>query len=99
MDAKFETAFAKFLEVATALRAKGGVNTPQLTFEKGRKNIRVISESYGQRSVYCFVDIASGDILKSASWKAPAKGARGSIYSSDNGLSGITVYGANYNYR
>lgn len=34
----------------------------------------------GQRSVYCFIDANTGDILKAAGWKAPAKGARGSIF-------------------
>jgi len=32
------------------------------------------------RSVYCFIDLRNGDILKAAGWKAPAKGKRGSIY-------------------
>lgn len=34
----------------------------------------------GQRSVYCFIDLSNGDILKAAGWKAPAKGARGNIF-------------------
>lgn len=32
------------------------------------------------RSVYCFIDQSNGDIYKAASWKAPAKGVRGSIF-------------------
>lgn len=30
-------------------------------------------------SVYAFIDLTNGDILKPASWKAPAKHARGNI--------------------
>ena len=32
------------------------------------------------RSVYCFIDLSNGDILKAAGWKSPAKGKRGSIF-------------------
>lgn len=33
------------------------------------------------RSIYCFIDRATGDILKPASCKGPVKGARGNIRS------------------
>ncbi|AUZ95007.1 hypothetical protein FDI40_gp225 [Agrobacterium phage Atu_ph07] len=92
----FETALENFINVASSMRAARGVNQPDLQTERGRKNVKVISESYGQRSVYCFVEIATGHILKAASWKAPAKGVRGSIYSDDKGLSAVTEYGAVY---
>jgi hypothetical protein len=48
------------------------------------------------RSVYCFVDKTNGNILKSASWKAPAKHARGNIFSENNGLENMGPYGAAY---
>lgn len=48
-------------------------------------------------SVFCFVDMTNGDVLKSASWKTPAKGARGNIFDEHNGLARITPYGAAYN--
>ncbi len=62
----------------------------------GKKYIRVISEEPGSRSVYCFVDAETGDILKADGWKRPAKGARGSIFSSDWKGYGCTEYGAAY---
>ncbi len=34
---------------------------------------RCQAKGLGSRSVYCFVDLENGDVLKSASWKAPAK--------------------------
>ena len=52
-----------------------------VTFEKGRKFLRVVT-AYGQhnRSCWGFVDVATGEIFKAASWKAPAKGPRGNLY-------------------
>jgi hypothetical protein len=46
--------------------------------------------------VHSFVDKSNGDVLKAASWKAPAKHARGNIYAADFGKSAISAYGANY---
>ena len=44
----------------------------------GQKRVKLITGN-GQ-SVYCFVDKDTGNILKAASFKVPAKGARGNIY-------------------
>jgi hypothetical protein len=46
---------------------------------RGSKFYKVIMNSEGHRSVYCFVDKRSGDIFKPAGWRAPAKGTRGSV--------------------
>ena len=46
-------------------------------FESGNKYHKVIMiDSAGGRSVHAFVDKKTGSVLKSASWKAPAKGER-----------------------
>ena len=46
-------------------------------FESGNKYHKVIMvDSGGGRSVHAFVDKKTGSVLKSASWKAPAKGER-----------------------
>jgi hypothetical protein len=51
-------------------------------------------------SVHSFVDMGNGDILKAASWKAPApNGVRGSIFSDDYGASVVNEHGANYKYN
>lgn len=47
-------------------------------------------------SVFCFVDMASGNVLKAAGWKAPAKGVRGNINDASDGMNAVNVYGANY---
>jgi hypothetical protein len=44
--------------------------------ETGRKYHKVIMNANGSRSVHCFIDKKTGSVLKSASWKAPAKGER-----------------------
>ena len=59
----------------------------------GRKYAKVIRSGGG--GVYCFVDRKTGDVLKAASWSAPAKHARGSIYAADP-LAGVGPYGAAY---
>ena len=46
-------------------------------FESGRKYHKVIMiDSGGGCSVHAFVDRKTGEIYKSSSWKAPAKGVR-----------------------
>lgn len=49
------------------------------SFDKGRKFV-AIWNTKGQKGIHCFVEIATGNILKAATWRAPAKGARGNIY-------------------
>lgn len=48
--------------------------------QRGQKNIKIITGGKNTTSVYCFVEIATGNILKAASYKAPAKGDRGNIF-------------------
>lgn len=63
----------------------------------GKRYARIITAGRGSRSVYCFVDLENGDVLKSASWKTPAKGARGNIFADDEGMGRMGPYGAGYN--
>jgi len=45
--------------------------------ETGKKYHKVIFiDGGGSRSVHCFIDKQTGEVYKSASWKAPAKGIR-----------------------
>ena len=45
--------------------------------ESGRKYHKIVFiDGGGQRSVHAFVDQKTGEVYKSASWKAPAKGVR-----------------------
>ena len=75
---------------------------PTVTVKFGRKYAKVIKESSTgalgrtQKSVYGFVDAHTGDIYKAATWKAPAKHIRGSIFADDGGMSSCTPYGIVY---
>jgi hypothetical protein len=44
--------------------------------EEGRKYYKLIHKDGISRSVHCFINKTTGDVLKSASWNAPAKGVR-----------------------
>lgn len=46
--------------------------------------------------VHCFVDMTTGDVLKPASWKTPAKHARGNIFDAQNGLGSMGEHGPAY---
>lgn len=60
--------------------------------ETGRKYVKMVQA----RSVYCFIDMKTGDILKAATFSKPAKHARSNINDADFGLSGVTEYGPKY---
>ena len=47
-----------------------------VTVMNGSKKVRIVQNGY----VYCFVDKATGNILKAAGWNAAAKTARANIY-------------------
>ena len=56
---------------------KSGKSDIDYVIETGKKYHKVIMVSSGNsRSVHCFIDKNTGSVLKSASWKAPAKGVR-----------------------
>ena len=55
-----------------------GEGVDDYVYEKGRKYARIIhvTKPSNQRSAHAFVDLNTGDVYKSASWKSPAKGVR-----------------------
>lgn len=89
---------AKDYERFASLTAQGFSRT--VTIEFGRKYAKLISCDVrggveSAQSVYCFVDLGTGDILKAATWRAPAKHARGNVLRADR-MQSVTAYGANY---
>ena len=77
--------------------------------DTGRKFLRIASTDPdgNMRSVYCFIALvdgntksmgsySAGDIMKPATWKAPAKHSRGSVFADDFGLSCVGPYGVDY---
>lgn len=83
--------------------ADAKVAKPKLSIERGKKYAKIVRSDDGVktidgdevRSVYGFVEISTGNILKAASWKVPAKGIRGNIHS-DDCLHACTPYGIVY---
>ena len=58
-------------------KLKNGVLPIDYVIESGKKYHKVILvDSSSNRSVHCFIDKQTGEVYKSASWKAPAKGVR-----------------------
>jgi hypothetical protein len=55
---------------------KNGKCNYDFTFESGRKYHKIVMNDGTQRSCHAFVDKKTGQIYKSASWSAPAKGVR-----------------------
>jgi hypothetical protein len=99
----FQKAFDQFYQKASSavaersakLTAPHSLNV--LKYENGRRYIRlVLYTGISFRSAWGFVDKETGDVLKAASWKAPAKGSRGNIFNEDNGASALTPYGIRY---
>lgn len=63
-----------------------------VTVGKGRKYLKILSGS----SIYCFVRVADGAILKAATWAAPALNhIRGYIFEKDV-TKAVDIYGAVY---
>jgi hypothetical protein len=95
-DAQLE-AFRKLAEEIAVAYRKAHFPTlgdPSMSIEKGSRYARIVRTD-GQRSVvHCFVDLTNGDVLKAASWKAPAKHARANLNDADGGASRLGPYGA-----
>ena len=64
-------------------------------YSMGKRYAKLMVANGGQLngSVFCFVDLSNGNILKAASWSTPAKGARGNIA---NRAADLTPHGAQY---
>lgn len=62
---------------------------------KGKRYYKVVRHD-SQICVFAFIDSSNGNILKPASWNAPAKHARGNVFDDNFGLARTTVYGPEY---
>lgn len=67
------------------------VPTPTIRLDQGRRYARIVVDG----SAFRFVDRTNGNILKAASWKAPAEHARGNVLRSDR-MNSVTPYGVVY---
>jgi hypothetical protein len=71
------------------------LDVPTLQANVGRKYMKVIKVE-SQRSVFAFIDLSNGDVLKPAGWSRPAKHARGNLFDDEGGMGQMTSYGPKY---
>jgi hypothetical protein len=65
-----------------------------IEFDEGSKYIKIVSVSWGSRSVHSFIEKKTGDIWRAASWKAPARNyTRGNVFEPDSYLNRTTWTG------
>lgn len=80
--------------------SKWPANLPKdiLIASEGERYIKVkkVREGATTGAAYAFIDRTNGDVLKAASWAAPAKHARGNLLQPDNGLGCVGPYGIAY---
>jgi hypothetical protein len=96
-DSKFSEAFATFFAGCVSIYEahcdrSGFSHRDTFSWRDGSRYVRVFRSG----SAHAFVDKKTGDVLKPASWKAPAKHARGNIFDSKNGLGWMGEYGPAY---
>lgn len=99
---KVDAVLEDFLAALVAMSVKDAgdceLNRRYFTAEKGSKYIKIVSRSCAHDGgyVYCFLD-ANGSIYKAASWRAPAKHIRGSIFDPNFSIGkALSPYGAAY---
>lgn len=95
MEQNFEAAFAGWYQGIVAIIEKNYGEQKHLypiKITEGKRYKKVVVRG----AAWAFVDKVSGDVLKPASWSAPAKHARGNIFDGNNGLRYIDAYGPAY---
>jgi len=99
----FDSALKKWLKRAEAI-IKGHHDRMKFTHTKpgillidpkGRKYLRIVKkEGFGSSYVYCFIEKATGNVLKADGWMKPHPTPRGNIW--EVGKEGVSAYGALY---
>ncbi len=69
---------------------------PTLAVEPGKRYFRIVQKQNSSCSAWAFIDSTNGDVLKAASYKAPAKHARGNLHDEHGGMKYIGVSGPAY---
>ncbi|CAB4141302.1 hypothetical protein UFOVP410_141 [uncultured Caudovirales phage] len=98
IDPKLNGRVNEFVSLVQALIDKHQNTSEKVSYEPGRRYIKIIrrrATGVGG-SVYCFID-KNGDILKAASWSAPApRGIRGNIFNPNYDIQCCDRYGLKY---
>ena len=64
----------------------------------GRRYVKIVEKHHGFgepqiKSVFAFIDTQTGFILKPASWKAPARGVRGTLADIPDAMQWVSYFG------
>ena len=83
-----DTFIGEIQSLVDEYREKNGFDWElNIVINKGRRYDKIVKEETlryrTSTSVYGFIDKTNGNILKAATWKAPAKHPRGNIYEDD----------------
>ena len=94
----FQCAFEKWFTQCDALLREDGRDKLgyYLEYKFGRKYISIMNYTGNQKMQWGFVDMETGNILKSASWGKPAKHPRGNIFDEHGGMKYIAWTGPMY---
>jgi hypothetical protein len=106
-DRALENFISEAQAIVNAYCARNGFDHPSRISADlpGKKYTRIIitgvdsdgREIESQKSAYCFINQENGDILKTASWKAPVtKNPRGNIYKPETIEWAVEAHGASY---
>jgi len=68
----------------------------KLVISQGTRYVKISRIGPAVNAVWAFVDRTNGDVLKPATWRAPAKHARGNIFDTSGGMGSITSFGPAY---
>jgi len=98
MTNNFETALTLFVSHVQSIVNENSFFDTKIVTKAGSKNVKIIKQEQNGSSisVHCFIRKSDGAVLKAAGWNAPAKHARGTIYTDDPAKYGVTAYGAHY---
>lgn len=102
MNSNFDDALLSFLKTAQELVDRG-INDRKhpdlpraiLSHTAGKRYTKITIKD-SQESVWAFIDNTNGDVLKPATFKVPAKHARGNIFDEHNGTKTLSAYGPAY---
>ena len=86
VERRVEVNSRHFGEYGRLLYPEGGQYCAFSAQTGGRKYVRIVETltEGGGRSVHCFIDKKTGDVLKAAGWAAPARGARYNLLRADS---------------
>ena len=105
ISTEFVTAQLAALNYINGLQDKTVTLPSEVVAVVGKKYVRLVrqykiegnvDDTYRGRPAYGFIDIETGNVLKAASWAAPAKGIRGNIYNQDTYRTAFTEFGVAY---